>query len=113
MPQKIDNLEALIAKEGFTVIDFTAVWCGPCQTIGPILHSLQDDGLLKLITVDVDINEPIARKWGIQVVPYLVFYKDGERCHNNVTIDGYEIMKDGLVRGSIPEHYIRQILNEI
>ena len=114
MSKKIDNLEELIAPHGITCVDFTAVWCGPCKIIGPVLHNLEDDGVIeKVISVDVDINREMALKFGIQAVPYLVFYKDGERCHNNIRVDDYDVMKDGVVIGALPENFMRQVISQL
>ncbi len=113
MAKKIDNLDDEIAKEGITVVDFTATWCGPCKVISPILHNLEDNGLIKVVSVDVDLNKGLAMNFGIQAVPYLVFYKNGDRVHNNIELEGYEVMKDGVIIGALNEKYLRQIISQL
>lgn len=113
MSGKINNLDDEIVNEGITIVDFTAVWCGPCKMVSPILHRLEDNGIIKLVSVDVDVNRELAMKFGIQAVPYLVFYKDGKRVNNNIQLEGYEVMKDGVVLGALNEKYLRQIISQL
>ncbi len=113
MSRKIDNLNDEIAKEGITVVDFSADWCGPCHMISPILHDLEHEGIIKVVSVDVDLNKELAINFGIQAIPYLVFYKNGEKVHNNIKLDGYEVMKDGVVLGALPANMVRKIISQL
>lgn len=113
MAKKIDNLDDEIAIEGITVVDFSADWCGPCHMISPILHDLEHEGLIKVISVDVDLNKELAINFGIQAIPYLVFYKNGVRVHNNIKLEGYEVMKDGVVLGALPANMLRKIISQL
>ena len=45
-------------NNGIVLIDVFTVWCGPCKFVAPILHKLRDEGLFKLIQVDLDQNRP-------------------------------------------------------
>ena len=113
MSKKIDNLNDEIAKEGITVIDFSADWCGPCHMISPILHDLEHEGIINVVSVDVDLNRELVIKFGIQAIPYLVFYKNGDRVHNNIQLEGYEVMKDGVVLGALNKKFLIQIINQL
>lgn len=64
----------------FVLIDFYANWCGPCQTIRPIVEdiSLYYSDKIKIIDIDVDTNASLARNFSIQSVPTLILYK-GEK----------------------------------
>ncbi len=61
------------------LIDFSAEWCQPCKMMPPILkqvkHQLGDK--VRILKVDVDKNQAIARKWTIQNVPTLMIFKQG------------------------------------
>ncbi len=72
---KTDNLEELV-KEGTHLVDFHALWCGPCKMLGTVLEKLDDE--IDIIKIDIDEHEDIAREFGIMSVPTLIFYKDGK-----------------------------------
>lgn len=61
------------------LIDFWAVWCGPCRMIAPIVDELAGEyqGKAKIGKVDVDNNPMIANKFGIRSIPTLYIFKDG------------------------------------
>lgn len=67
-------------KEGVTVVDFYADWCGPCQALAPNLDTLseQNEGKLKVIKVNVDDHPELAKEYGVRGIPALFFLKDGE-----------------------------------
>lgn len=71
----------LINKNKLVLVDFSADWCGPCQTLAPILKDLKDElgEVLSIIKIDVDKNQPVAAKFQVQGVPTLILYRDGEQ----------------------------------
>lgn len=68
------NLEDVITEE-LTIVDFFAEWCGPCKMIGMELEELKD---IKIIKIDVDTHEEIARAHGIMSIPTVEIYKNKE-----------------------------------
>lgn len=62
------------------VVDFWAVWCGPCKMIAPIMEEFASEynGKVKIAKVDVDNNPNIAVKFGIRSIPTVLFFKDGK-----------------------------------
>ena len=70
--------EALQAKAA--VVDFSAVWCGPCQMLAPVLEELSGDldGKVAFYNADTDENTQLAIANGITNIPALLFLKDGK-----------------------------------
>ena len=74
-------------KEGRPlVVDFTATWCGPCKAIGPVLEEIANElgGQVQICKVNIDDNRDLAVELGIQSIPTLQFYKDGEKKSEQV-----------------------------
>ncbi|WP_406656131.1 thioredoxin domain-containing protein [Methanolobus sp. ZRKC2] len=62
------------------LLDFSATWCGPCKMQKPILDKVKEElgDKVDVKVIDVDQNQDMARKYGVQAVPTLVILKDGE-----------------------------------
>lgn len=67
-------------KQGVSVIDFNATWCGPCKMIAPLVEELavELDGQVKFYSADVDQNMDLAMAYGIASIPALAIIKDGQ-----------------------------------
>jgi thioredoxin 1 len=75
------TFDAQVLKSDIPVLtDFWAEWCGPCKMIAPILEEIAEDynGQIKIAKVDVDENNQIAMKLGVQSIPTLILFKNGQ-----------------------------------
>ena len=75
------NFEEEVEKSELpTLVDFWAVWCGPCQMMGPIIEELAEkfEGKIKIGKLNVDENPEIAKKYEVLGIPSLKFFKNGK-----------------------------------
>lgn len=72
--------ETVIQSSGLVLVDFSAVWCSPCQLLDPIVEQLADewDGRVKIVKLDVDNNPNLAMQFQVLGVPTLMLFKDGK-----------------------------------
>lgn len=75
------NFNAIIQGEIPVLIDFHADWCGPCQTLAPVLADVKKDfgDQLKIVKIDVDKNQPLAANFQVRGVPTMILFKNGEQ----------------------------------
>ena len=89
-----DNFKDEI-KEGVVLVDFFATWCGPCKMIAPVIAELatEYEGKAKIGKLDVDESSATAGEFGVQSIPTLILFKDGQevdRIIGNQTSDAIE-----------------------
>jgi thioredoxin 1 len=81
LPLSDDDFPKEVVESGLPVlVDFWATWCGPCQTMGPIIDNLADeyDGKVKVMKLNVDSNPLVPSKFGIRGIPTLILFNKGE-----------------------------------
>ena len=75
-----EKLEDILTADT-TIIDFYADWCGPCQMQGQVLEQLEN---VKIIKINTDEHEELARQFGIMSIPTLLLYKNKEQIDKNI-----------------------------
>jgi thioredoxin 1 len=77
----MSNFSEIIQQEKPVLVDFFAEWCGPCQTMGPILKQVKDDlgEAVAIIKIDVDKNKALATKFQVRGVPTFMLFKNGKQ----------------------------------
>ncbi|MGN0143370.1 MAG: thioredoxin [Clostridium sp.] len=75
-----DNfISKVLQEEGLVIVDFSAKWCGPCRMLSPILENISEENeYVKVTKIDVDESPIVSRKYNIQSIPMLLFFKNGK-----------------------------------
>jgi thioredoxin 1 len=66
-------------KEGTTIVDFWAEWCGPCKMVTPVLEQLAEETGARLLKINVDENQELAEAFNITSIPVISLYVDGSK----------------------------------
>ena len=76
----MNNFETLISDNKPVLVDFYADWCRPCQMMAPILEDVKSQigDQATIIKINVDENQVLAAQYGIQSIPSLLIFKQGE-----------------------------------
>ena len=89
------------STDKFVLVDFFAVWCGPCQTLGPILERIGKHFEEKIVVMkaNLDSAQVTAQKFGVEKIPTIILFKNGKPVNGFV--------------GLIPENEIKKWLENI
>jgi len=94
-----NNFQQEVLESSIPVlVDLWAPWCMPCRMISPIVEELGNDnqGKLKVCKLNTDENQNIAARYGIQGIPTLLFFKDGQEVDRIVGVTPKPIIQQKL-----------------
>jgi thioredoxin 1 len=60
------------------LVDFWAEWCGPCHAVSPILDQISQERQLRLVKVNIDEEQELARRYGVMSIPTMILFEGGE-----------------------------------
>ena len=80
------SFDALLESDKLVIVDFWAVWCGPCRMLSPLLDEVEEEMADKItvVKVNVDDADEIAMRYRIMSIPTLLFFKNGQLVDKTV-----------------------------
>ncbi len=90
--QEFNNL----INDDFVLVDFYATWCGPCKMMSPVLDEIENTRGTKVVKIDVDKNEDIAKYYKVMSIPTLMIFKNGELIDKKLGYMPLEIVNEWI-----------------
>ena len=104
VPVSTTTWETEVGKaNSLVMVDFWAVWCGPCQAIAPVIDQLADQyaGKVKMAKLDTDSNQGTAVRFNVRSIPTIMLFKDGKHVD---TVIGADPRIKTILEGKIAQH---------
>lgn len=90
--------ELVLEAEGLVLVDFFAVWCGPCKMMSPVLDEVAGelDGVAAVYKVDIDRECRLAQRFEIMSIPTMIVFSGGEPVRRFVGVQPKQVLFDAL-----------------
>jgi thioredoxin 1 len=82
--------------DGVVLVDFYADWCGPCQMMEPAVEAVAEDTDAAVLKVDVDRHQALAGEYGVQSIPTLLVFADGEPVERMIGAQSEQSLTDAI-----------------
>ena len=94
------NFDSIINNTLPVIVDFHALWCGPCKVQSPILSEIASEfgDRVRVIKIDVDQNASLAGKYHIQGVPTVIIFKNGQLVWRQSGVVSKEILRNAILK---------------
>jgi thioredoxin 1 len=98
----MSSFKELVNSDTPVLIDFFATWCGPCQTMMPVLDQLKSDlgDEVRILKIDVDKNQALATKFAIRGVPAFMIFKNGKQVWKGSGVQPLHELKDQIKKAN-------------
>ena len=81
----MDFEKEVLKSDKKVLVDFNATWCGPCRMLAPIIEQIKEERKdIKVLSIDVDEEEDLAREYGIMSIPCLIVFENGKEINRSV-----------------------------
>lgn len=91
------EFQDIVAYNDLVFVDFFANWCGPCKMLAPSIDKLaQEHPEAKVLKVDVDQEGSLAMQFGVQSIPTLIVFKNGQAVNRQLGFVPYEALENML-----------------
>lgn len=86
------ELDERLRNDDLVLGDFYADWCGPCKMLEPVVEEIAAETAATVAKIDVDANQQLATEYGVQGVPTLVLFADGEVVETLVGVQNKDVL---------------------
>ncbi|MFX1312722.1 MAG: thioredoxin family protein [Promethearchaeota archaeon] len=102
-----------VPEEGIYLIVLCSKWCKSCTLLSTILEKFRDNGIIKLKEIDIGNNSELAKKLNINVIPALIFFKNGKLLDKKIEINGEIFVDEGIMIGAFNELILEEIIKQM
>lgn len=93
-----DSNFAEVTSQGVVMVDFWAVWCGPCRALAPHVEAIAEEyeGRVVVGKLDIEASEKVAMDLGIRAIPTIIFFKNGEIVDRTTGLVNKKVLAEKL-----------------
>lgn len=89
----VDGFDRVLSEHPVVLVDFYADWCGPCKQLAPVVEEIAATTHAAVAEVDIDQNPGLAQRFGVQSVPTLALFSEGEQVEQTVGFQSEDALR--------------------